>query len=81
MGSRVCLMILTSLANSASISSARTTPSGRNTAESTPTCGFGYARQGMVAPVEVKWDEKPVTDGRATVRCTYQGKVKIYQIN
>lgn len=33
------------------------------------------------APVEVKWDEKPVTDGRATVRCTYQGKVKIYQIN
>ncbi len=28
-----------------------------------PPRGFGYARQAMVAPVSVKWDEKPVADG------------------
>lgn len=28
-----------------------------------------------------KWDIMYAPDGRATVRCTYQGKVKIYQIN
>ncbi|MCL2018834.1 MAG: hypothetical protein FWG70_03650 [Oscillospiraceae bacterium] len=25
--------------------------------------GFGYARQPMVAPVNIKWDEKPVSEG------------------
>lgn len=25
--------------------------------------GFGYARQAMVAPVKVEWDEKPVSEG------------------
>ena len=30
---------------------------------------------------EVRIEVSPVTDGRATVRCIYQGKVKIYQIN
>ena len=29
--------------------------------------GFGYARQAMVAPVTVKWDEKPVADGGKVV--------------
>jgi hypothetical protein len=28
-----------------------------------PPRGFGYARQAMVAPVKVEWDEKPVADG------------------
>jgi hypothetical protein len=29
--------------------------------------GFGFARQAMVAPVTVKWDEKPVADGGKVV--------------
>lgn len=28
-----------------------------------PPRGFGYARQAMVAPITVKWDEKPVAEG------------------
>lgn len=28
-----------------------------------PPRGFGYARQAMVAPVHIKWDEKPVSAG------------------
>mgnify|MGYP002724348379 CR=1 FL=1 len=28
-----------------------------------PPRGFGYARQPMVAPISIKWDEKPVADG------------------
>ena len=28
-----------------------------------PPRGFGYARQSMVAPVRVEWDEKPVSEG------------------
>lgn len=28
-----------------------------------PPRGFGYARQAMVAPVKVSWDEKPVAEG------------------
>jgi hypothetical protein len=28
-----------------------------------PPRGFGFARQAMVAPITVKWDEKPVTEG------------------
>lgn len=28
-----------------------------------PPRSFGYARQGMVAPISVKWDEKPVSQG------------------
>ncbi|HEY6505675.1 MAG TPA: hypothetical protein VIZ28_16985 [Chitinophagaceae bacterium] len=28
-----------------------------------PPRGFGYARQAMVAPVNIKWDEKPVAEG------------------
>jgi hypothetical protein len=28
-----------------------------------PPRGFGYARQAMVAPVKVTWDEKPVSEG------------------
>ncbi|MDR1682348.1 MAG: hypothetical protein LBS25_03025 [Candidatus Symbiothrix sp.] len=28
-----------------------------------PPRGFGYARQAMVAPVKVDWDEKPVAEG------------------
>ncbi|WP_114781877.1 hypothetical protein [Botryobacter ruber] len=28
-----------------------------------PPRGFGYARQAVVAPVSVKWDEKPVAEG------------------
>ncbi|KDN54380.1 glycoside hydrolase family protein [Flavobacterium seoulense] len=28
-----------------------------------PPRGFGFARQAMVAPVTVKWDEKPVSEG------------------
>lgn len=28
-----------------------------------PPRGFGFARQAMVAPVNVKWDEKPVAEG------------------
>jgi len=31
--------------------------------------GFGYARQSMVAPVSIEWDEKPVAEGgRVTIR-------------
>ena len=31
--------------------------------------GFGYARQSMVAPVKVEWDEKPVSEGgKVTIR-------------
>jgi len=31
--------------------------------------GFGYARQPMVAPVNIQWDEKPVADGgRVSIR-------------
>ncbi len=31
--------------------------------------GFGYARQPMVAPVKVEWDEKPVSEGgKVTIR-------------
>ena len=31
--------------------------------------GFGFARQPMVAPINVKWDEKPVSEGgRVTIR-------------
>ncbi len=34
-----------------------------------PPRGFGFARQAMVAPVTVKWDEKKVADGgRVTIR-------------
>jgi hypothetical protein len=34
-----------------------------------PPRGFGYARQPMVAPITVEWDEKPVKDGgRVTIR-------------
>ena len=29
--------------------------------------GFGYARQPMVAPVSIKWDEKPVSEGGKVV--------------
>lgn len=32
-----------------------------------PPRGFGYARQAMVAPVTIQWDEKPVSEG-GTVR-------------
>lgn len=28
-----------------------------------PPRGFGYARQAMVAPVKIEWDEKPVAEG------------------
>ncbi|WP_207424387.1 hypothetical protein [Desertivirga brevis] len=28
-----------------------------------PPRGFGYARQAVVAPVAIKWDEKPVSEG------------------
>jgi arabinoxylan arabinofuranohydrolase len=28
-----------------------------------PPRGFGYARQAMVAPITIKWDEKPVAQG------------------
>jgi len=28
-----------------------------------PPRGFGFARQAMVAPVNIKWDEKPVAEG------------------
>jgi hypothetical protein len=28
-----------------------------------PPRGFGYARQAMVAPITIKWDEKPVAEG------------------
>lgn len=28
-----------------------------------PPRGFGYARQAMVAPVQIEWDEKPVAEG------------------
>ena len=34
-----------------------------------PPRGFGFARQAMVAPVTIQWDEKPVAEG---------GKVTIY---
>ena len=31
--------------------------------------GFGYARQSMVAPVKVEWDQKPVSEGgKVTIR-------------
>lgn len=31
--------------------------------------GFGYARQPMVAPVKIEWDEKPVSEGgKVTIR-------------
>lgn len=34
-----------------------------------PPRGFGYARQAMVAPISVKWDEKPVAQGgKVTIR-------------
>lgn len=32
-----------------------------------PPRGFGYARQAMVAPVTIKWDEKPVAEGGKVV--------------
>lgn len=32
-----------------------------------PPRGFGYARQAMVAPITIEWDEKPVAEG-GTVR-------------
>jgi hypothetical protein len=32
-----------------------------------PPRGFGYARQAMVAPITIKWDEKPVADGGKVV--------------
>jgi arabinoxylan arabinofuranohydrolase len=33
--------------------------------------GFGYARQPMVAPVSIKWDEKPVSEGGKVVIMGY----------
>lgn len=32
-----------------------------------PPRGFGFARQAMVAPVTIKWDEKPVAEGGKVV--------------
>lgn len=32
-----------------------------------PPRGFGFARQAMVAPVSIKWDEKPVAEGGEVV--------------
>lgn len=32
-----------------------------------PPRGFGYARQAMVAPINVQWDEKPVAEGGKVV--------------
>ena len=43
-----------------------------------PPRGFGNARQPMVAPVKIEWDEKPVADGgRVTIRA-YNPTIRVH---
>ena len=41
-----------------------------------PPRGFGFARQPMVAPVLIKWDEKPVADGGKVIIRAYDPYAK-----
>jgi hypothetical protein len=45
-----------------------------------PPRGFGYARQAMVAPISVSWDQRPVSQGGTVIIRAYDPYVKDNQL-